>query len=111
MCIFCSIVKGEIPSEKVYEDELVMGFKDVNPVAPLHLLFIPKKHVVNVFDASEEPGLMEALFTAIRQYRDQEGLDADGVRIVTNAGESAGQSVFHFHVHVLSGRRLHWPPG
>jgi len=111
MCIFCKIVAGEIPAQKVYEDEDVLGFKDLHPVAPVHCLFIPKKHVVDALDAAPHPGLMDSVFNAVRAYVKEAGIEDDGVRIVTNVGELAGQSVFHFHVHVLSGRAMNWPPG
>lgn len=111
MCIFCKIVTGDLPARKVYEDEMVLGFEDLNPAAPIHYLFIPKKHVADAIEAAAHPGLMDAVFGGIRSLVLERGLKEDGIRLVTNVGEGAGQSVFHFHVHVLGGRDLHWPPG
>lgn len=110
-CLFCKIISGEIPSEKVYEDDQVLGFKDVNPTSPIHLLFIPKVHFANL---SESQGKEEALldvFKAIRTYVDQEGLDKTGYRLVINAGEHGQQTVEHLHVHLLAGKQLSWPAG
>jgi histidine triad (HIT) family protein len=110
--IFGKIIRGEIPSEKVYEDDEVLAFKDVNPAAPVHILVIPKKHIVNVFDAGEEDAelLGKLMLTAGKVAREQ-GLEDDGFRLVVNNGAGVGQSVFHIHVHVLGGRSFAWPPG
>ncbi len=111
MCIFCKIVAGEIPSTRVYEDDAVLGFEDLNPAAPRHLLFIPKIHVENFVQASSHPGLIDSVFRGIGQYCREHGLEEEGLRVVSNSGASAGQSVFHLHFHLLGGRRLTWPPG
>lgn len=110
--IFGKIIRGEIPSEKVYEDDDVLAFKDVNPAAPVHILVIPKKHIVNLFDAEEEDQdvLGKLLLTASKVAREQ-GLEEGGFRTVINNGAGVGQSVFHIHVHVLGGRDFSWPPG
>lgn len=110
-CLFCKIVAGEVPSEKVIETDAALAFRDINPGAPTHVLVIPKRHVssaheVEVSDASE----LAELFEVMQEVADQEGV-AEGYRIVTNIGAAAGQSVFHLHFHVLGGRSLGWPPG
>ncbi len=110
-CLFCKIAGGEIPSEIVYEDERTIGFKDISPVAPNHILFITKAHYANINELSENPKDLTALFEAIRKYTLQEGLSEDGFRIVSNLGVRAQQSVPHVHIHVIGGRDLQWPPG
>ncbi len=110
--IFGKIIRGEIPSEKVYEDDDVLAFKDVNPAAPVHILVIPKKHIVNAFDAGEEDAqLLGKLMLTAAQVAREQGLEDDGFRLVVNNGAAVGQSVFHLHVHVLGGRAFAWPPG
>ena len=111
-CIFCKIVAGEIPSKKIYEDELAFAFRDINPQAPTHALIIPRPHIASLADAgeSDEALLGHLLLVAARIARD-EGLSEAGYRTVINTGAGAGQSVFHIHVHVIGGRRLAWPPG
>ena len=110
-CIFCKIIAGEIPGDKVYEDEEVLGFRDINPAAPVHVLFIPKKHFANLGEASaEDQALLGKMLLLIGQQASKLGL-ADGYRIVSNCGEGAGQSVEHFHLHLLGGRDMLWPPG
>ena len=110
-CIFCKIIAGEIPSEKVYEDEAILGFRDINPAAPLHVLFIPKKHFANLGEASpEDQALLGKMLLLVGREAAKLGL-AEGYRVVSNCGESAGQSVDHFHLHLLGGREMQWPPG
>lgn len=110
-CIFCKIVNGEIPSEKVYEDEYVFAFEDLNPQAPVHTLFVPKKHISHVEEVGEEDSeLLGKIFTAINKVAKEKGLE-DGSRIVINNKEDGGQSVDHLHFHLLGGRSLQWPPG
>ena len=110
-CIFCKIISGEIPSAKVYEDDGILGFRDVNPAAPVHVLFIPKKHFANLGEAlPEDQALLGRMLLVIGAEAAKLGL-ADGYRVVSNCGESAGQSVNHFHLHLLGGRDLAWPPG
>lgn len=109
-CIFCRIVSGEIDSRKVHEDERALVFKDLNPAAPTHLLVIPKKHIMGssaVEDADKE--LLGHLQCVIRDVAAANGLK--DFRVVANNGRGAGQSVFHLHYHLLSGRRMNWPPG
>jgi histidine triad (HIT) family protein len=109
-CIFCKIVAGEIPSSKVYEDEHVLAFKDLNPVAPTHVLVIPKEHVesVGAFEESHR-ALAGNVMLAIPKVA--EALGVTQFRTVANTGAEAGQSVFHLHLHILAGRPFSWPPG
>lgn len=102
-CLFCGIVSGEIPSKKVYEDELCYAFEDINPVAPFHVLVVPKRHIRRAADiVTEDAALIGHIFAVIAGLTK----DLDGFRVVTNSGETAGQSVEHLHFHVISGRRL-----
>lgn len=111
-CLFCKILASEIPSEKVYEDDDVYAFRDVNPVAPLHVLIIPKKHIATINDlSSDDAETMGKLFLAAKKIAEQEGYAQEGYRTVVNCGEAAGQTVFHIHLHLLAGRSLSWPPG
>ncbi|MFR3920274.1 MAG: histidine triad nucleotide-binding protein [Clostridia bacterium] len=106
-CIFCKIVKGEIPSEKVYEDEKVLAFKDINPVTPIHVLVIPKKHFKDVLDVKEEDKeIIADLFQSINKIAKTLGIEKNGFRIVNNCGEDAGQEVMHLHFHLLAGKKL-----
>jgi histidine triad (HIT) family protein len=110
--IFSQIIRKEIPADIVYEDERVLAFRDINPVAPIHILIIPKETIVNVAAAREEHKeiLGELMITAAKIAR-QEGLEDSGYRIVTNNGLNAGQTVFHLHLHLIGGRPMDWPPG
>ena len=111
-CLFCKIIAGEIPSEKLYEDDYVYAFKDITPVAPLHALIIPKKHISTLNDLeSPDAETMGTLFLAAGQIAKQQGYAEAGYRTVMNCGEAAGQTVFHVHLHLLAGRDLSWPPG
>jgi histidine triad (HIT) family protein len=111
-CIFCKIISGEIPGSRVYEDDHAIVVKDINPQAPLHLLAVPKKHFSGVHEvASDGAALFGHLFSAIRSVVEKEELAEKGYRLVINFGEKAGQTVPHIHVHILSGRTMHWPPG
>ena len=106
-CIFCKIVKGEIPSEKVYEDEKVLAFKDINPVTPIHVLVIPKKHFKDVLDVKEEDKeIIADLFQSINKIAKTLGIEKNGFRIVNNCGEDAGKEVMHLHFHLLAGKKL-----
>lgn len=110
-CIFCKIANGEIPSTKVYEDEKILAFKDLDPQAPVHVLIIPKEHIRWALDITEENSAVIAhIFSKIPEIAKEQGL-TDGFRIVNNCGESAGQSVHHIHFHLLGGRDFTWPPG
>jgi histidine triad (HIT) family protein len=110
-CLFCKIIRGEIPTKKVYEDERVFVFEDINPQAPTHVLIIPKKHIVGLKEAKAEEAeiLGYCQLTAAKIAR-QRGIES-GYRTVYNVGPGAGQSVFHLHLHLLGGRNLGWPPG
>ena len=109
-CLFCKIAAGEIPSDRVYEDESVVVFRDVNPKAPTHVLAIPRRHIASAANLTDaDAKLLAALFGALRHIAEEGGLR--GYRIVTNVGAEAGQSVFHLHFHLLGGRPLSWPPG
>jgi histidine triad (HIT) family protein len=110
--IFAKIIAGEIPSEKLYEDEHVVAFRDIQPQAPVHVLVVPRKPLVSVADASiEDAELLGRLLLAAAKVARSLGLEDDGYRLVTNIGEYGGQSVFHLHVHLLGGRKMGWPPG
>ncbi|ACA60542.1 histidine triad nucleotide-binding protein [Candidatus Desulforudis audaxviator] len=111
-CIFCRIVNREIPADVVYEDEHLLAFKDINPVAPVHLLFIPKRHIPTLFDLQDgDERLLGLLQKAAVQVARDLGLEERGFRLVTNCQEDGGQYVFHVHYHLLAGRELNWPPG
>ena len=111
-CIFCKIVNKEIPSEVVFEDEEVVAFKDLNPQAPLHVLFVPKKHIATLNDASSsDEGLLGRILTRVKDVAKEENVSEDGYRVVINCNKGAGQEVFHLHVHLLGGRSFTWPPG
>ncbi len=110
-CLFCKIVRGEIPSEKLLETDRSLAFRDINPAAPAHVLVIPKSHVASLHDlTSDDTDELADLFAAIREVATREGIE-DAYRVVSNVGAGAGQSVFHLHLHVLGGRSLSWPPG
>ncbi len=109
-CLFCRIAAGEIPSDKVHEDDAVVVFRDVNPRAPTHVLAVPRRHIASAAELREGDGdLLSALFGALNRFARQAGLS--GFRIVTNVGPESGQSVFHLHFHLLGGRPMSWPPG
>ncbi|MDZ4677354.1 MAG: histidine triad nucleotide-binding protein [Oligoflexia bacterium] len=106
-CLFCKIVKGLIPSQKVYEDEKILAFKDISAQAPIHYLFIPKKHYQSLADVPlSEMSIMTELFTAMRKVADQEGVSVGGFRNVINTRKQGGQTVDHLHVHLLGGRLM-----
>lgn len=109
-CLFCKMASGEIKPDIVYQDDRVLGFRDINPAAPVHVLLIPKEHV-NDASTVDDGALLAALFAAGRSVAEAEGILATGYRLVANVGRDAGQSVFHLHVHLLGGRSMGWPPG
>ncbi|MEA4892723.1 MAG: histidine triad nucleotide-binding protein [Peptococcaceae bacterium] len=110
-CIFCKIAAGEIPSSKIYEDQQMLAFKDINPAAPVHVLFIPKKHLANLGEmTAADEGLLGHMMAVVGKVALELGL-TEGYRVVSNCGEKAGQSVNHLHFHLLGGRNLQWPPG
>ena len=109
-CLFCAIAAGEIPSRKVYEDELCFAFHDIDPQAPVHFLVIPKEHIASVAEIGEANSAVVAhIFEVIAGVTKEMGIES--YRVVSNIGEQAGQSVKHLHFHVLSGRDMTWPPG
>jgi histidine triad (HIT) family protein len=111
-CLFCRIINGVIPCTKMYEDEEVLAFRDVNPQAPLHVLVIPKKHIAMISDLTEEDhALIGKLHDVANNIVKESGHREDGYRLVLNCGAGAGQTVFHIHLHVLAGRTFSWPPG
>ncbi len=110
-CIFCKIVNGEIPSKKAYEDESVLAFYDLEPQAPTHILVIPKEHITSAADVTPENSAVVAhIFEVIAKLAKDFDMK-DGFRVVTNCGDSAGQSVKHLHFHVMAGREFTWPAG
>ena len=111
MCLFCKIADGEIPSQKVYEDERILAFRDINPQAPVHVLIIPKKHIASLDDTSEEDAeLLSYIMLKVKDIAAQLEL-GDGYRLVSNCGEDGQQTVKHLHFHVLVRRKMTWPPG
>ena len=106
-CIFCKIANGEIPASKVYEDERIVAFNDLNPVAPYHILVIPKKHYSSILDIPiEEMGIVANINNVIKEIAAKKGFDKTGFRIINNCGEDAGQEVKHIHYHILAGKKL-----
>ena len=106
-CVFCKIIKGEIPSEKVYEDEDVIAFKDINPVTPIHILVIPKKHIATLLDVTEEDShLISKIFVVINKIAKQIGIEENGFRVIVNCGKDSGQEVMHIHFHLLAGKKM-----
>jgi histidine triad (HIT) family protein len=111
-CLFCRIVKGEVPSDAVFSDERSMTFRDINPQAPVHILVIPREHLESLDEASQkDEALLGHLLRVAARVANEQGLSESGYRTIINTGAGAGQSVFHLHVHVLGGRSLAWPPG
>ncbi|MBX5437045.1 MAG: histidine triad nucleotide-binding protein [Alicyclobacillaceae bacterium] len=111
-CIFCKIVAGELPSDKVAETDELLAFRDIRPQAPVHVLLIPKKHIASANDiADSDAPLIGALHLLAKQVARQVGVAESGYRLVTNVGWDAQQTVQHLHYHLLGGRQLGWPPG
>ena len=110
-CLFCKIIKGEIPSKKIYEDETVYVFEDIAPTAPIHYLAIPKEHISKLDEINEtNSAVISHIYEVIAKLAKDMDIK-DGFRVVSNCGESAGQSVFHIHFHMLAGREFGWPAG
>ena len=110
-CLFCKIIAGEIPSAKVYEDDTVFAFRDIDPQAPVHVLIVPKEHIASAKEINEQNSAVVAhIFEVAAKIAKDEGLD-DGYRIVNNCGDSAGQTVKHLHFHLMGGREFTWPAG
>jgi histidine triad (HIT) family protein len=111
-CLFCKMVSGTIQPNKVYEDNDVLAFRDINPQAPVHVLVIPKRHITTVNDLTDtDAALIGKLVLTGRKIAAQLGVADSGYRLVTNCNADAGQSVWHIHLHILGGRKLQWPPG
>jgi histidine triad (HIT) family protein len=112
MCLFCKIAAKQIPAKIAFEDEDLLAFHDIHPGAPTHLLVIPKKHLSSLDEASaDDQALLGKLLLACQRVAREQGIAESGFRVVANTGPSAGQSVFHLHLHVLGGRAMAWPPG
>ncbi len=111
-CVFCKIIKGEIPSDKVYEDETFLAFRDLSPTAPVHVLLIPKQHIENIANMTdeEEAEHMKMFFAAVRKVAEKENITENGFRLVINNGDEGGQTVPHLHAHIIGGKALGWPP-
>jgi histidine triad (HIT) family protein len=109
-CLFCRIVRREIPAKVIHEDEHTLAFRDIDPKAPTHVLVIPKQHIATLNDATDAT-LVGRLLIAAKEIAAAEGIADDGYRTVVNCGAGAGQTVFHLHLHLLGGRNLSWPPG
>jgi histidine triad (HIT) family protein len=111
-CLFCKIAKGLIPVEKLYEDDKIVAFRDINPAAPVHILIIPIKHIAGAMDlGNEEVDILGPIFTTIKKLAVDFGISESGFRVVNNCGEDGGQTVKHLHFHLLGGRSMEWPPG
>jgi len=111
-CVFCQVVSGDMPSKKVYEDELTVAFEDVRPQAPTHVLLIPREHIESLNDASHsDEQLLGHMMRTAAKVANQLGIAEDGFRTVINTGPNGGQTVPHLHLHILGGRFMTWPPG
>ncbi len=111
-CIFCKILAGEIPSTKVYEGELVTAFRDINPVAPTHILIVPNKHIAdNNAVMPEDEAIAGRMFTVVRKLAEQEGIAASGYRLIINTGKDGHQEVDHLHLHLIGGKGMRHPMG
>lgn len=109
-CIFCKIASGLLGS-LIFEDENLVAFRDINPAGPVHVLIVPKKHVANIVDAAEDEKLLGRMVSVAAMLAKKEGIAESGFRVVMNQGGDGGQSVGHFHMHLLGGRVFGWPPG
>jgi len=111
-CLFCKIIAGEIPASKVYEDDRLIAFNDINPQAPMHVLVVPKRHVATLNDlAAADDELVGSMLRTAASIAKERGFDGSGYRTVFNCNAQAGQTVFHIHLHLLGGRSMTWPPG
>ena len=106
-CLFCKIIKGEIPSTKVYEDDEILAFNDINPAAPIHILVIPKKHIISLAHMEKEDEVIVGkIYGVINKIADEKGFKESGYRVIVNCGKDAGQEVMHLHFHVLAGAKF-----
>lgn len=111
-CLFCKIAEGDIPADKIFEDDEVVAFRDINPAAPTHVLVIPKKHIATINDAAaEDQSLLGKMMLVAKDIAAKEGVSEDGFRFALNTNSHGGQSVYHIHLHLLAGRQMQWPPG
>lgn len=110
-CLFCKIIEGVIPAERVYEDDTVIAFRDINPQAPFHCLIIPRKHIATLNEiADEDCEIVGHMIQAASTIAKQQGFDQDGYRTVFNCNTHGGQTVYHIHLHLLGGKPMGWPP-
>ena len=106
-CLFCKIIKGEMPSSKVYEDDEILAFNDINPAAPIHILVIPKKHITSLAHmAKEDEVIVGKIYGVINKIAEEQGFKENGYRVIVNCGKDAGQEVMHLHFHVLAGAKF-----
>ena len=106
-CIFCKIIKGEVPAKKVYEDEEILAFYDINPAAPIHILVIPKKHITSLAHMQKgDEQIIGKIYTVINQIAQEQGFKDEGYRVIVNCGKNGGQEVMHLHFHILAGKKL-----
>lgn len=111
-CLFCKIIKKEIPADIVFEDDKIVAFRDIKPQAPTHILIIPKKHIPTVMDLQDgDKDIVGYIYMIAKKLADREGIAEKGFRVVVNCNADAGQEVFHIHFHLLGGRLFKWPPG
>lgn len=111
-CLFCKIINGDIPSTKVYEDDTVYAFNDIEPQAPIHIIIVPKAHIASANELDDNnSAVVGHIFAVAAKLAEEKGFAKDGWRIVNNCGEAGGQTVGHLHFHLLAGRNLGWPPG
>jgi histidine triad (HIT) family protein len=111
-CIFCKIIAGEIPSDRLYQDGRVTAFRDINPVAPIHILIVPNRHIASINELTKtDEQLVGQLFTTARQLAEQEGIQESGYRLIINTGKDGGQEVQHLHLHLIGGHKMRHPMG
>ena len=106
-CLFCKIIKGEVPCKKIYEDEEILAFEDINPAAPIHILVIPKKHITSLAHLEkQDEAIVGKIYGVINKIAEEQGFKEDGYRVIVNCGENGGQEVMHLHFHLLAGKRF-----
>ncbi len=111
-CLFCKIINGEITAKKVYENEHIIAFNDIDPKAPIHILVIPKKHIRSINELnSSDINLAGEIILAAKKIAKDQGIDSKGFRVVFNTNDDGGQTVYHIHMHIMGGRQMQWPPG
>ncbi|MBT4317781.1 MAG: histidine triad nucleotide-binding protein [Candidatus Marinimicrobia bacterium] len=111
-CLFCKIINGDIAAKKVYENEHIIAFNDIDPKAPIHILVIPKKHIRSINELnSSDINLAGEIILAAKKIAKDQGIDSKGFRVVFNTNDDGGQTVYHIHMHIMGGRQMQWPPG